>query len=327
MDPVQQLVPLGGDPAKFQCHPHRGLPLSIGRGVAGLLQRARGGKHQGQLRHHLRAPRRDDGQRVPADHGGEDPPRVHQDAVAPARRGAAAAPDRSDQRRLLALGGHQAQEERDLLGRGGEAEPPRVRERLRAALGDPGGPEDEVLPLRHAGAEARPQRQAPVRGHRPARGQGQVRGDGGHQVPPVRQVGSLRERPHDLLHPARRRVRAHELQAEHPREALDLGGSGRRPRALQVAHRVHDQGQVAVQVAQRREQRGDPHSRALGRGLAVLQDVHRHRALHPRPGLHRLEHQAVPGPEGLHHDGQLRPALRRGREQGRVHEGADLREV
>merc|ERR1712216_57294 len=57
-------------------------------------------------------------------------------------------------------------------------------------------------------------------GARPVKGQGG--GDGRHQVPPVRPPRALRERPHHLFHPSRRRVRADELPSQHAGEASDL---------------------------------------------------------------------------------------------------------
>ena len=50
---------------ELQRRPRLLLPLQAHRGPAELLQRARGGVREGQLRRHLRAPRRDDGQRLP----------------------------------------------------------------------------------------------------------------------------------------------------------------------------------------------------------------------------------------------------------------------
>ena len=49
----------------------------------------------------------------------------------------------------------------------------------------------------------------------------------GIAVPQVREARPLRERPHYFLHPARRRVRPHDVPADDAREASDLGG-GRR---------------------------------------------------------------------------------------------------
>lgn len=47
--------------------------------------------------------------------------------------------------------------------------------------------------------------------------------DGGCEVPPVCASLAVRERPHNLVHPARRRVRAHVIPPLHARQAAYLG--------------------------------------------------------------------------------------------------------
>lgn len=57
----------------------------------------------------------------------------------------------------------------------------------------------------------------------------------------MRAAVAVRERPDDQLHPARRRVRADELPAEHAGETANMGGK-RRAVAFWVQDRVHAQG-------------------------------------------------------------------------------------
>mmetsp|Transcript_42645 Transcript_42645/g.93431 ORF Transcript_42645/g.93431 Transcript_42645/m.93431 type:complete len:231 (+) Transcript_42645:524-1216(+) len=224
----------------------------------------------------------------------------------------------------MALRGHQASQERDFPRRRRAPQPARRGKRHAAAERDPRLAQDALLPERHARAQAWPQRQAPLRGDwqedgrtRPLKGQG--RRDGGHQVPPVRAARALRERPDHLVHPARRRVRAHVLSPEHAGEAAHLDRGGRRA-ALAQPHRVHDQGQVAVQAALHRQQRRDRGARAAGRRLANLQDVDRHCEVRPRARRRRLEHKAVPRWEGVPDARPLRPAEReqRGGQEGQA---------
>ena len=84
--------------------------------------------------------------------------------------------------------------------------------------------------------------------------------NGRRQIPPMRQAGALRKRPDDLLHPPRRRIRAHVLPPLHSRQAPHLGRSRRgKPQGQQG--RVHGQVQGPVQATKHGEQRRDLRSR------------------------------------------------------------------
>ena len=110
-----------------------------------------------------------------------------------------------------------------------------------------------------------------------------------------------------------------------PGEASDLD-RGRRRAALAQPHRVHDQGQVAVQAAQHGQQRRDPHPGAVGRRLALVQDLHRDSQVRSGARRHRLEHQAVPRRQGIPDASALWFAEReqRGGQEGQA---ADHRQV
>mmetsp|Transcript_22673 Transcript_22673/g.40365 ORF Transcript_22673/g.40365 Transcript_22673/m.40365 type:complete len:266 (+) Transcript_22673:105-902(+) len=252
---AQQSVPLRRHLQKLQHRPHADLPLPTHIPLPRLLHHPQRGVHPRQLRHHLRTPRRNHGPRPPPELGFHHITILHHPGGQPhGRRLQEQAPRGAHQRRLLARRGHQAQEERDIPRRRREAQPPRRRQRYRVALRDQRRRQDEVLPLRHARAQAGPERQAHVRGlgtERPVP-VGQVGRAGGHQVPPVRATREVRERSHHIVHPAGRRVRPHDVQAGHARQASHLGG-GRGGAPSRIEDRVHDQDAVAVQVEERGE--------------------------------------------------------------------------
>ena len=94
---------------------HPPLPPPPRRRLHRILQDPRGRIHPRQLRHHLRAPRRNDGFRLPADHGIQDPPGVHHAGITQAR-GPGAPAHRRHQRRQLAERRHPVPEERGVFG-------------------------------------------------------------------------------------------------------------------------------------------------------------------------------------------------------------------
>jgi hypothetical protein len=140
----------------------------------------------------------------------------------------------------------------------------------------------------------------------------------------VRALVSLRKRPHHLVHPTRRRIRAHVLPPEYPGKAAVLGGAG--DRALQsLARRVHGQGEESVQEAQHGQQRRDHCAGAVGRRRRQVQDLDGLLQVRAREELGRVVHQVVSGRQGVSHARSLQLAERA--ESGDRGQAADSHEI
>lgn len=176
------------------------------------------------------------------------------------------------------------------------------------ALRDYGGAEDARLSLRHARVQAGPQRQGHAR-RSGALGEGEKRGPGGHQVPPVRAAVAFRERPHDKLHPAGRGLRPHDLPHQHAGEAPDLGRVQGGP-ALAEPHEVPGESPLAIQGAEHREQRGHHAAGARRRHVPAGAGLPGIGGVLSGGGGHGVDNQELPGGQAGDAEGRVLPALR-----------------
>ncbi|XP_075382107.1 AP-1 complex subunit mu-2 isoform X2 [Mycteria americana] len=181
------------------------------------------------------------------------------------------------------------------------------RQRQRAAERGGGHHQAEGLPLGDARAAPGLERPRPLRADRT--GQEQVGGAGGREVPPVRPALPLRQRPHHLLHPPRRRLRAHVLPPQHPGEAAHLDRVGHRE-VLPQPGGDHGQGQGPVQEAVGGQRGGDRGAGAQRRRLAQVQDQRGLRQVPPGEERRHLDHQVLPGGQGAPDARPLRAAQR-----------------
>ncbi|CAN8175344.1 unnamed protein product, partial [Coccothraustes coccothraustes] len=151
----------------------------------------------------------------------------------------------------------------------------------------------------------------------PSRGQEQVGGAGGREVPPVCPSVPLRQRPHHLLHPPRWRLRAHVLPPAHAGEAAHLDRVHHRE-VLPQPGGDHGQGQGPVQEAVGGQRRGDLGARAQRRRLAQVQDHGGVGAVPAGEERGHLEHQVLPrGKEHLMRAHFGLPSVEKEEEEGR----------